>query len=152
MRIRAWQPSDGPQIVGLITSIITQEFPGDQKAYPVEDLEHLAETYQGSANAFLVAEEGDRVIGTCGVKADGPHSAILRRLFVDPEYRGRGVGHSLLNEALAFCRKKGFREAIIRTSTGMRQAIQLCSSMGFQQDGRWSLGEITLVRLRLKLT
>ncbi len=152
MKIRAWQPSDSPQIVGLVTTILEREFPGDQRAYPAEDLEHLAETYQGPADTFLVAEEDNRVIGTCGVKADAPRTAILRRLFVDPEYRGKGVGRSLLNEALAFCKKKGFREVIIRTSTGMRQAIQLCNSMGFQQDGKWSLGEVTLVRFRLKLT
>ena len=152
MRIRAWQPSDSTQIAGLITTILAQEFPGDQKAYPAEDLERLAETYQGSTDTFLVAEEDSRVIGTCGVKADDPRTAILRRLFVDPEYRGKGVGRSLLNEALAFCRKKGFQEVIIRTSTRMNQAIGLCNSMGFQQDGRWSLGQVTLVRFRLKLT
>ena len=152
MKIRPWKDSDSPQIVALITTILKQEFPQDQTAYSAEDLKDLAKTYGGVNDLFLVAEDGNQVVGTCGVKADGSKTAILRRLFVSSTHRGKGVGKGLLQEALSYCRKKEFREVVIRTSAAMERAIHLCRSAGFKQNGDWALGGVTLVRYRLKLS
>jgi len=152
LKIRPWKDSDNPQIVALITTVLKQEFPQDQAAYPAEDLKDLAKTYGGVNDLFLVAEDESQVIGTCGIKADGGETAILRRLFVSSAHRGKGVGKGLLEKALSYCRKKGFREVVIRTSAAMEQAIRLCRSAGFEQDGDWALGGVTLVRYHLKLS
>ena len=152
VKIRAWQPSDVPQIVQLVAAILEKEFPQDQAAYPPQDLTRLEEAYRPPESTFLVAEEAGRIVGTCGVKAEDGKTAILRRLFVGPFHRGQGVGLDLLKEALAFCRRRGFQEAIIRTSTSMKGAIRLCKSLGFEEDGRWTLGGVTLIRFRLRLT
>ncbi len=152
MVVRAAQLADGPQVVGLITGILSKEFPTDQVAYGTEDLKQLMEAYKGPSSTFFIAEEDHHIVGTCGVKADGTHTAILRRLFVDNRYRGKGIGKELLQEALQFCRQHGFREVIIRTSTSMQQAIRLCQSMGFREDGRWTLGDVTLIRYQMRLT
>jgi len=137
--------------VSLITSILGGEFPKDQVAYSTEDLDRLDKTYGGARSTFLVAERGGKIVGTCGVKAEDETTAILRRFFVDSTLRGHGMGSGLLKEALAFCRSKGFAQVVIRTSTRMEQAIRLCLSQGFVEDGRWTLGGVTLVRFRLGL-
>ena len=149
--IRPSQPTDTPQIVDLVSGILGREFPGDQQAYPAEDLERIAEHYQGPGSTFLVAEENRRIVGTCGVKREDAKTAILRRLFVDPTWRSQGVGRLLLKQALEFCRAQGFREVVIRTSANMEQAIRLCRSLGFKEQGRWRLGGVILVRFHLKL-
>lgn len=149
--IRPAQGADVPQIRDLISSILSQEFPSDESVYTSADLEQLMDSYPPPTSTFLVAEEGDRIIGTCAVKVESPQTAILRRLFVDPRYRGQGIGLGLLKEALSFCRTHGLHEIIIRTSTRMEQAIRLCRSLGFQENGRWELGSITLIRFRLRL-
>lgn len=136
----------------LVTGILAREFCADQTAYPADDLQRLSEAYRGPDGIFLVAEDAGRIVGTCGVKAEDSHTAILRRLFVESSCRGKGIGHGLLQEALAFCRRKGFKDVMIRTSTRMEQAIRLCRAMGFQEEGQWTLGEATLVRYRLRLT
>jgi GNAT superfamily N-acetyltransferase len=149
--IRPVQAEEALEVVRLITGILEGEFPSDQAAYGADDLTRLIETYQGPKNTFLVAVEDQRIIGTCGVKAEDGHTAILRRLFVDAPYRRRGIGLGLLREAIAFCQARGFREAVIRTSTRMEQAIRLCRSLGFEEDGRWTFGVVTLIRFRLGL-
>lgn len=136
----------------LVTAILAKEFPADQVAYAADDLRKLEKTYQGPGCTFFVAEEQHEIVGTCGVKAENKQTAILRRLFVNPRYRGRGIGAGLLEEALAFCRTAGFREVVIRTSNRMEQAIRLCGHVGFKEDGSWTLGQVTLVRFRLRLT
>ena len=149
--IRPFQSSDVPQVVELVSSILQKEFSRDSSAYPTEDLERIPVFYGSSDSTFLVAEEDHKIMGTCGVKSDSSKTAILRRFFVDPACRGKGVGSSLLRQALDFCRQKGFREVVIRTSTRMEGAIRLCLAQGFQEDGRWPLGDVTLVLFRLKL-
>ncbi len=116
------------------------------------DLQNLEKSYGGTGDSFLVAEEEGRVIGTCGVKADGEKTAILRRFFVNSGHRGKGVGRGLLEQALAFCREKRFKEVVIRTSASMEQAIRVCRKAGFEPDGDWSFSGATLVRYRLKLS
>ena len=152
MIIRPWKVSDGPQIIELVQTILKQEFPQDQKAYPMEDLQNLEKNYGGVGDSFLVAEDEGRVIGTCGVKADGDKTAILRRFFVDSGHRGKGVGRGLLEQALAFCLKKNFKEVVIRTAASMEQAIRVCRKAGFQPDGDWSFSGATLVRYKLRLS
>ena len=151
MVIRPAQAVDGPKIVKLITTILAQEFPDDQSAYAADDLKRVVETYKGPQSAFFVAEEGDQIVGTCGVKAENPQVAILRRLFVDSHHRGQGIGAGLLREALVFCRTMGFHEIVIRTSNRMERAIRLCKSLGFQEDGRWTFGKVSLIRFTMRL-
>ena len=151
MNIRTAQPSDAQGVVDLVTGILSTEFPADQAAYSADDLKALESSYLEGGSTFLVAEDGGKICGTCGVKADGSEIAILRRFFVDPATRGQGVGKQLLEASLAFCREKNFQEVIIRTSTSMTQAIRLCESLGFVEDGRWDLGDITLVRFVLRI-
>ncbi len=149
---RQVEEKDGKEVRELVTSILANEFPADSSAYVVDDLNHLIEKYSGPKEAFFVAEHNNRIIGTCGVKSDGPTMAILRRFFVDPEQRGCGIGTGLLKEALGFCKTNGFREVVIRTSDRMDRAIRLCQLFGFREEGRWTMGEVNLVRFRLRLT
>jgi N-acetylglutamate synthase-like GNAT family acetyltransferase len=56
--------------------------------------------YEGmEADAFLVAEEGGRILGICGLKKH-PECLELCALGVDEEWRGRGYGKRLVQEAL----------------------------------------------------
>jgi len=150
--IRSAQEADKAQIMALVKSILEKEFPADASFHATDDLEKFSEVYQGPTGTFLVAQANGRIVGTLGIKAEDSRTAILRRLFVAPAHRKEGIGLGLLQEALQFCRAKGFREVVIRTSTQMSRAIELCSSLGFKEDGRWNLGSATLVRFCLRLT
>lgn len=151
MSIRPARPEDQEQVLALVTMILNKEFLADSAAYATDDLECLTRTYAPPENLFLIAEEKGSLVGTCGVKADGTEAAILRRLFVDPGHRRQGIGENLLKEALAFCRRRRFKKVIIRTSGRMEQAIRLCRSLGFEEDGSWGMSGVNLVRFRLAL-
>jgi len=149
--IRPAQAADAAEVYKLVTSILQEEFPADQAAYPPDDLKKLVESY-APPNEFLVAVDHSQIVGTCGIKADDSKTAILRRLFVAPIHRCQGVGLLLLKEALSFCRSRGFQEIIIRTSTRMEKAIHLCQKLGFKEGGRWAMGSVTLIQFHLRLT
>jgi GNAT superfamily N-acetyltransferase len=61
---------------------------------------------------ILVAEAGGRLVGIAGVahEEDPPE---LDLLFVDPDYKGTGLGKALLVAALAAARRRGLSELAI---------------------------------------
>lgn len=97
-----------------------------------------------------MAERRGRIVGTCAVKAEG-QTALLRRFFVDPQHRGRGLGTRLVDAAIAHCRANGYREIRIRTSDRMSAAIAVCLHQGFQEDDRVRLGPVQLIRFTLRM-
>lgn len=135
----------------MITGILASEFPQDQAAYPAADLEHIEVSYGGPRDVFLVAEADEQVVGTCAVKQEGQTTALLRRLFVREDYRGRGIGAGLVEAAIAHCRAHGYRQMRIRTSDRMDTAIAVCLKKGFREDEQIQLGTVRLIRFTLRV-
>lgn len=68
----------------------------------------------------FVAVEDETLLGTVGVWRGDLLSRQelypwLSALIVDPQYRGIGIGRSLQQHAVDFCRLKGFRELFLYT-------------------------------------
>jgi len=147
-KIHAGEESD---VRELITSIMNSEFPQFQAAYPSGDLEAIRDHYGSRGEAFFVAVDGGKVIGTVGVKQDDERTALLRRIFVSPDYRGQKVGYRLLKSAIDFCRAAGYEEVVFKTTSEMRAANRLCIANGFQAKARVSVGPADIIKLALFL-
>jgi GNAT superfamily N-acetyltransferase len=81
--------------------------------------------------------------------------AHLRCFIVDPAARGRGFGRRLLDEALAFCRERGFERVYLWTLAGLEPAGQLYRQAGFTlveevQGDQWGKS-VMEQRLELRL-
>jgi GNAT superfamily N-acetyltransferase len=76
----------------------------------LEDLGDPAEYYSAHRGAFLVLVDEGRVIGTGGIAALGPEVAELKRVWVLPPYRGKGLGRRMAEGLLVLYRRLGFRE------------------------------------------
>ena len=91
-----------------------------------------------------MAEKDGKIIGTVAIKEDGPHSALLRRIFLRKEYRGKGYGATLLNKAVEFCFEHNYTNIVFRGSNKMQNALQLCLKNGFQPKDMLDLGDLKL--------
>jgi amino-acid N-acetyltransferase len=78
-------------------------------ALPVDDLET-------SRPAFVVATQGDRVVGVGGVEQFDT-TGLLRSLTVHGDQRGRGLGQRLVHELEERARASGIRELLLLTTT-----------------------------------
>lgn len=59
---------------------------------------------------MLIAEiENKPICSVVIVKSDNA-TAQLRYFLIEPEIRGRGLGHRLVAMALDFCREKGYKQ------------------------------------------
>ena len=97
--------------------------------------------------AFLVAEKDGVIVGTVAIKEDGRDVALLRRVFVHPDHRGKGYGTTLLNKALAFCFDHQYKTVTFRGTDKMRSAVQLCLKNGFREDDVSEFDDIKLLIL-----
>jgi N-acetylglutamate synthase-like GNAT family acetyltransferase len=151
IQIRRFEAHDGEAVKRLITEIMDSEFQAEKAAFSAEDLEVLNNSYGNLGEAFFVAEEGKKIIGTVGVKRENERVALLRRIFVAPEYRKKKIGLRLLNRAIEFCEEVGYRELVFRTTSRMTGAIELVKKQGFQPRAKVPMGQIELLKFTRSL-
>ena len=151
MKVRAFGEKDSPKIRDLILSILTEEYPFDKSCYSDSDLYSLDETYGGKRNNFFVIEQDSNVIGTAGVKEENKETALLRRLFVKTDCRGKGYGKLLVDKAVDFCKTRGYHHIVFRTTNRMKDAIKLCKKKGFRQIECADLGGFQIYKFLLDI-
>jgi GNAT superfamily N-acetyltransferase len=91
------------------------------------ELPHLL----GPRGRLLVARSGAEVVGVGALKPVDSEVAEIKRMYVRPLARGRGVGRAILQRLLADARTLGYRVARLETATFMREAHGLYRSLGF---------------------
>jgi GNAT superfamily N-acetyltransferase len=81
--------------------------------------------------SLYLAEVDGQAAGTCGLKQTGPDVAEIKRMYVDPALRGRGVARALLERVIADGRAAGYRTLQLETAVWMVEAHALYRSCGF---------------------
>ena len=93
------------------------------------DLDDPAATYA----ALWVALDGDDVVGSVALRDLGDGALELKRMYLRPDQRGRGLGKELLALALGWAREHGARAVRLDTSERMVAAQRLYESHGFRR-------------------
>lgn len=97
------------------------------------DLDTLPDGYSPPEGAILLAECSNRPIGCAFLRRLDETACELRRLYVRPEERGRGIGRALATSAKDRACLLGYRHMRLVTLPFMREAIALYESLGFRK-------------------
>ena len=149
IQIRRFQTVDGPAIVRLISTVMEQEFPQSASAFPTDDLTNISDIYGKLGEAFFVAYDGEKIVGTAGVKREDERIALMRRVFVAPTHRNQKIGMRLIERVIDFCKEVGYQEVVFKTSSKMDAAIKLCQKNGFVQRAKLEMGGLELLKFVL---
>lgn len=86
----------------------------------------------------LLARENNRLIGIAilSLAVGVDKSAFLGELFIEEEYRGRGVGSRLLDEIIKIAKNKGFQSLELTVARKNKQAQRLYLELGFKPKKR----------------
>lgn len=150
--IRPATVADDKSVKDLIVGILEKEFSAEEKNFFGSDIQNVSKTYAGEGDCFFVACDDDKIIGTAGIKREDERNALLRRIFVRDDYRGKRIAFQLIQNAIDFCKKRGYEEVIFKTTSRMRNAINLCEATGFIKRATVHLGGLDLFKFTYHLT
>ena len=97
------------------------------------ELQNLPHAY-GPPNAALLASVDDRAAGCVALVDLDASSAIIKKLYVKPEYRQFGVAHALLASLMTTAREQRRTRLVLDTHrTRLLAAYKLYLSLGFTE-------------------
>lgn len=73
----------------------------------------------------VVAYENDKAVGCGAIKQYEPDVMEVKRMFVSPEERGKGIASGILNELENWARELEYKKCILETGLKQPEAIQL---------------------------
>lgn len=133
--LRPVRPTDDPALARVIRAALT-EFGATGEGFSSQDpeIEHISRAYRGDRTIYYVLDEGGRVLGGAGIgplpEAD-PGICELRKMYVQPAGRNRGLGRALMERCLDAARRLGYRKVYLETLQTMHQARALYTRHGF---------------------
>ena len=98
-----------------------------------EELESLERMYGPPGGRFLIVRQGERTAGCVALRDLGGGICEMKRLFVRPDFRGRGLGRKCAEEIVCAAREMGYASVRLDTLPSMRAAMALYRSMGFRE-------------------
>ena len=86
---------------------------------------------------FVVVRDGEHAIACGGVTRFDDQRGELKRLYVRPEARGRGLGRLVLDELERHARELGFAALVLETGDKSEAALGLYRNAGFASVRCW---------------
>jgi len=94
--------------------------------------ENLASEYSAPTGAFLIATEHGAALGCAALRRFADGDGEIKRLYVVPAARGRGIGALLARRIVTEARRLGYARLLLDTLPAMREAQALYQSLGFK--------------------
>ena len=102
-----------------------------------DDLLDIENNYFGRGDVFYLAiDEHDRVAGMVGTQTASPTELWLKRFFIKPELKGKGIGSKLLSVVEDYASEKGITEIHTRFAYWYREAAAFYPAKGFLEVER----------------
>lgn len=101
------------------------EIDGDEKDF-------FAQYNQIYIDNVIICYEDEIAVGCGAFKEYEPTVAEIKRMFVLPEKRGKGIASTVLNALEIWAKENGFQHAILETSNQLTNAISLYKKSGYE--------------------
>ncbi|WP_220719497.1 GNAT family N-acetyltransferase [Agarivorans litoreus] len=97
------------------------------------EVEAMSLNYSEPQRGYWVALQQNQVVGCGGIAEldDASKTCELRKLFVNPQCRGQGIGKTLAQHCLQEAKLRGYQQCYLDTLSTMESAIALYQSLGF---------------------
>ena len=95
------------------------------------ELSSFPRKYSEPEGSFIVAVDGNTVVGCVGIKNLGNRACEMKRLFVADDYKGRGIGKQLVAKMIEEAEKKQYARIRLDTLNTMETALKIYADSGF---------------------
>ena len=98
-----------------------------------DEISNPAKKYTPPAGKLLVAYEKGTVLGMVAYHRISDTRCEMKRLYVDPKYRGQHLGEKLVGEIIKLAKDAGYSEMVLDTLLPMKAAIEIYRKYGFEE-------------------
>jgi len=106
------------------------------------ELEQLERVYSSPNGLLLFALEKDLLAGCVAYRRISETICEMKRLYIKPAFRGKGIGKALTHEVIKRSREAGYSSMRLDTLPSMEDAIELYHTLGFREIEPYYLNPI----------
>ncbi|MBO9620404.1 MAG: GNAT family N-acetyltransferase [Niabella sp.] len=98
-----------------------------------KELTSIGAQYGAPEGALVLGFDGTMPVACAGVRRWDDKTAELKRMYIDPVYRGQKLGARLIAIALETALQLGYERMVLDSVSSMKAAIHLYESFGFRK-------------------
>jgi putative acetyltransferase len=134
--LRRILPSDNQQLAAIIRAALV-EFGANHQGtvYYDESTDHLSDLFEIQKSVYFVALIDSQVVGGGGLFPTSglPHDTCeLVKMYLLPEFRGKGIGSMLLEQCLSNAKAIGYKKVYLESMPELAGALAIYEKFGFQ--------------------
>ncbi|WP_411681016.1 GNAT family N-acetyltransferase [Clostridium thailandense] len=158
VKIRRFESEDIEHIIKRHRELYALEygFSSSFGDYVEKIVREFDKNFDESRENIWVAEDHGKVVGEIAIVRVDENTAQLRWFLIEPEMRGKGLGHELMKVVIDFCKEKNYKHVFLWTVNLLGAARHLYKSYGFkltetQENNTWRKEVIKEERWNLDL-
>ena len=117
-----------------------------------EELATLPGRYVPPEGRLLLGDRDGQPVACVAMRRIADDVCEMKRLYVRPAFRGRGLGRALAEAVIVSARNVGYRAVKLNTLASMKPAVALYESLGFHRTTAYyenSLPDVLYFELQL---
>src|SRR6266508_68348 len=115
-----------------------------------KELASLPGDYARPQGRLWLAMMGGEAAGCVGLRLCDQESCEMKRLYVRPIHRGRGIGKHLASTAIETAKNLGYRRMYLDTLASMSGAIALYRALGFKEMAAYRFNPLPALYFQLE--
>jgi ribosomal protein S18 acetylase RimI-like enzyme len=98
-----------------------------------DELINFPQKYKEPDGAFIIAKYNDNIIGCVGLKKLDENICEMKRLFVNDEYKGKGIGKKLVEIIIEEAKIRNYKKMRLDTLRTMKNALKIYYKNNFYE-------------------
>lgn len=130
--IRPATNSDCAEIQTLVFGVLEEYGLKPDLAGTDKDLTDIEAHYLARGGLFELLETADgTLLGTVGLYPMDETTVELRKMYLSPQLRGKGIGKQTLQRMVEKAKELGFKKIYLETASVLKEAVGLYEKFGF---------------------
>jgi putative acetyltransferase len=102
-----------------------------------KELDEIEKMYAADSGGIFLCFDADKYIGCSAIRRIDDMSCELKRMWVQQNYQGKGIGEELLKKCIELAKQLNYKTIRLDTLSRLQPAIQLYKKYGFEETSSY---------------